>query len=72
MAKKFFFQEKDFEATVPTFSIDLVQALEDQIKLYSSKGRSEDNRKIIFAYQDALRIIRKLEGIYLDKQEQNK
>jgi hypothetical protein len=67
MASKYYFQEKDFPATVPTFAVDASQAIEDKIKLYSGKGRAEKNRHIIFAYQDALRIVRKLEEIYLKK-----
>jgi len=72
MSKKYFYQEKEFPIDVPTFSTDLSQVLEDKIKQYSAGNKTEANRHILFAYQDALRILRKLEGIYLEKQSNSK
>lgn len=67
MSNRYYFQEKDFPTTIPTFAVDAAQAIEDKIKQYSAKDRTEQNKQIIFAYQDSLRIIRKLEEIYLKK-----
>ena len=69
MTKKYFYLEKDAPPTVANFSVDAAQILEDKIRMYSQKDKTGNNSKILFAYQDALRIIRKLEGIYLEKEQ---
>jgi hypothetical protein len=60
------FQEHGFQATVPSFSMDASQLLEDKIRQYSGTEKTDANKHMLFAYRDALRIIRKLEGLYID------
>lgn len=62
---RYYFQEKDFPTDFQTFSTDSCQLIEDRIKLYSSKGRAEQNKHILFGFSESLRVIRKLEEEYL-------
>lgn len=66
MLYKYYYQEpykKDF--TFNEVLCDVAQELQDKIQLYMK----QKDKRIVFAYQDALRVVHKIEQIYNHKRE---